>query len=310
MVSGYIKKKRFEQLKKPLANHNTNNLIWLDYINPTKEELKELSEKLKIDYSDLILALDESERPRIDSWKGYSYIIFNAPLYKRHVYTGTIGIYIKKNYVITIHKNALKSLSDIKAMAVSNTIRSKAPPGFVHLILSKIVKNFDASLDKMEDFIDIVETDVLKKIEKDYTEIVFPLKRTLIYFRKALKYNTEVLKLLRQGEIFKKKDLELYEDLYEDARQLIDEEAISRERLTEIVNTHLNTMSTDLNRVMKSFTVIATLILLPTLITGLYGMNFEFMPELHWKYGYLFALGIMVFSITAMLLFFKKKKWL
>ena len=177
------------------------------------------------------------------------------------------------------------------------------------MILLGVVKNFDTSLDKIEDFIDIIETDVLKKVEKDYTDIVFPIKRTLIYFRKAIKYNTEVLKSLRHGAIFKTQG-DVFEDLYEDARQLIDEETISRERITEIVNTNYNTLSNELNKVMKSFTVIATLILLPTFITGLYGMNFQIMPELNWEYGYLFALGVMFFSVVSMLLFFKKKKWL
>jgi magnesium transporter len=306
MISGYVKDKKFRVLNKPLAKRNSKKLVWIDVLSPTKENLKDISALYKIDYSDLWLSMDESERPRIESEKGYSFIIFNVPLYKRHVYTATLGVYVKGNTVITIHRNMLKSVSELKGGIIKSTIPDAAT--LVHNVLQSVVKNFDSSLDKVEDFIDIIETDVLKKIEKDYTDIVFPIKRTLIYFRKAIKYNTEVLKALHNGAIFKQGDV--FEDLYEDARQLIDEEMISRERITEIVNTNYNTLSNELNKVMKSFTVIATLILLPTFITGLYGMNFKYMPELEWKYGYIFALGVMLVSVVSMLLFFKKKKWL
>lgn len=307
MISGYIKEKRFKVLKNPLARKIPNKLVWVDVLSPTKEELKTISSLYKIDYSDLWLSMDESERPRIESEKGYSFIIFNVPLYKRHVYTATLGIYIKGNTVITIHRNMLKSITEIKGNIFKLDIQDTS--FLVHNILRSVVRNFDSSLDKIEDFIDIIETDVLKKIEKDYTDIVFPIKRTLIYFRKAIKYNTEVLKALHNGAIFKTQG-DLFEDLYEDARQLVDEEMISRERITEIVNTNYNTLSNELNKVMKSFTVITTLIMLPTFITGLYGMNFQFMPELKWKFGYLFALCLMLTSVTLMLIFFKKKKWL
>ncbi|MBT4824461.1 magnesium/cobalt transporter CorA [Candidatus Woesearchaeota archaeon] len=306
MVEAYIKKKRFEKLVNPYIDHS-KKLIWLDLLDPTRDELKALSSKLGIAYGDLIVSLDPLERPRVEKSKNYSYVIFNAPLDKGHVYTGTLGIYVKKNYIITIHRNELKSVTELHENIYKTNVRDIY--GFLHFILERVINNFEAELDKIEDFIDAIETEVLKRADKDYADAVFPLKRTLIYFRKALKYNVEVLKCLRHGELFRLRD-SLFEDLYQDARQLIDEEAISRERLTEIVNTHLNAMSNELNKVMKSFTIMATLIMLPTLITGLYGMNFQFMPELQWQYGYIFALGLMLVSIMIMLLFFKKKKWL
>ena len=76
------------------------------------------------------------------------------------------------------------------------------------------------------------------------------------------------------------------------------------------MHTHLNTQSTELNKVMKTFTVIATVIFLPSIITGIYGMNFKYIPELGWKFGYPFALFMMLGLVTVTLLFYRKKKWL
>ena len=304
------KRKKFEKVANAFNGNlkdKSNHVIWVDYLNPTKEELLELSAQLHIEFNDLLLALDEAESPRIEELNRYSFILFNTPLYKRYVYAATLGIYLKKNYVITIHKDDLKSISYVKEKILK--IRAETPSLFVHLILERVIKHFDTRLCEIEDSIDKLETEVLKKVTKDYTDIAYPLKRTLIYFRNGLRYNTEVLKLLRNGEIFNRK-YDFFQDLYQDSKQLIDEEAIFRERLTDIINTHLNTMSIDLNKVMKSFTVLATLILLPSLITGFFGMNFKYIPGLEWKYGYLLAIGIMLAGVTAMMIFFYKKKWL
>ncbi len=327
MPDSYIRKnKKLVRIKDPFSLNTTSSkikeLIWIDYFNPSKEELNHLAETLKIDYHDLALAMDEDERPRIEYGRKYSFIIFDAPLFKKHIYTATLGIYIKSNFVITIHCDPLKSIDDMKADLFK--VPCESPAHLVHHLLKKIVRNFDASLDEIEDVIDAIESDLLRKVQKDYTEQVFPIKRTLIYFRKALKYSTDILKSLKYGAIFNTDNKarcnasnienhaheSMFENLYEDIRQLIDEEAISRERLTEIVHTHLNTMSTELNKVMKTFTVIATIIFLPSIISGIYGMNFEYMPELGWKYGYLFAILLMFGLVFTTLMFYRKKKWL
>ena len=325
MPDSYIRKnKKLVKIKDPFSLNTTSSktkeLIWIDYFNPTKEELNHLAETLKIDYHDLALAMDEDERPRIEYGRKYSFIIFDAPLYKKHVYTATLGIYLKSNFVITIHCDPLKSIEEMKENLFKVPCESSAH--IVHHLLKKIVRNFDASLDEIEDVIDAIESDLLRKVQKDYTEQVFPIKRTLIYFRKALKYNTDIIKSLKYGAIFDMRSTNkmqgnaqephesMFENLYEDIRQLIDEEAISRERMTEIVHTNLNTQSTELNKVMKTFTVIATVIFLPSIITGIYGMNFKYIPELGWKFGYPFALFMMLGLVTVTLLFYRKKKWL
>jgi len=102
--------------------------------------------------------------------------------------------------------------------------------------------------------------------------------------------------------------------LYDDVTQLIDTEGTYRDILTGTLDIYLTSVSNDLNKVMKTLTIVASFVLIPTLITGVYGMNFNVnspfnMPELTWQYGYFFALGLMALSIILTYVFFKRKGW-
>jgi len=103
--------------------------------------------------------------------------------------------------------------------------------------------------------------------------------------------------------------------LYNDVTQLIDMEGTYRDILTGTLDIYLSSISNNLNQVMKTLTIVASFVLIPTLISGIYGMNFSKaspynMPELYWQYGYFFALGLMLFSIIFTYIFFRKKGWL
>ena len=82
-----------------------------------------------------------------------------------------------------------------------------------------------------------------------------------------------------------------------------------REITSSVVEAYISTLSNNINQVVKVLTVLASLALIPTLIASIYGMNFDYMPELHWRYGYPFALGLMLLSVLTMLFYFKRKKW-
>jgi len=302
---GKVKQSSFEEIqqKKP------RSIIWIDCSNPTKTELIQLQRYLKIQMSDLLIALDDSERARVEPGR-YSMIIFRPPVFiKSQISTTTLGIFIKDNMVLSLHKDEIRTVSFIKTnppkFMLNNGISF-----FVYILISRIIKRYDEILDQAEHQIDKIEEDILKKVEKNYMEETFSLKKTLIYFRKALRNNTEVIKAITQNQAFPVKEKNLYDDLYQDALQLVEVEEINRDRLKEILNVHLSEVSNNMNRIMKTFTVIASIVLVPSIITGYYGMNFENMPELKWAYGQYFALAIIFISVLILVTYFKKKKWL
>jgi len=240
------------------------NLVWINCQDPSEKELTVLSKMVGIQRNDLVVCLDEGERARVEASPRFVMIILKAPLYSKVIETTPLGIFIKGNYILTLHIDKIKVLDTIKSNLQKDLLH-KDVPHFIFHLTSRITFDFDKILDRIDHQIDVIERDILNRVSKNYIEDTFILRKTLIYFRKAIKGNSEVVKSLRLGLAFKlsSKEKERYSDLYQDARQLVDIEEINRDRLKEILNVHLSIVSIDLNKIMKSFTVIASLVLVP-----------------------------------------------
>ncbi|GAF98229.1 unnamed protein product, partial [marine sediment metagenome] len=188
---------------------------------------------------------------------------------------------------------------------------------FTYRLLDEVLDAYFFVLDKLEEKIDLIEDHVIEKPDKISVRNIFSVKKTLIYFHKALTANREVISSIEKEYVadIDKKNIKRFRALYNDVTQLIDTEGTYRDILTGTLDVYLSSVSNNLNKVMKTLTIGASFILIPTLIASIYGMNFannsQFnMPELYWQYGYFFALGVMVLSITITYIFFKKKGWL
>jgi magnesium transporter len=295
---------------------------WADCINPTKKELKSISEKAKISLSELKNVLDAEERPKVDDLENYSLIIVRAPWVEHDgVLTTPVSIFISKNKnnVITITLKEVSSVKKITQLIAAKKIDiyEKGMSFFTYRLLDEILNRYFLILDMLEEKIDKIEDHVIEKPDKITVKSIFSMKKTLIYFHKALTANREVISAIEKEYVanIDKKNTKRFRALYNDVTQLIDTEGTYRDILTGTLDIYLSSVSNNLNQIMKTLTIGASFILIPTLISGIYGMNFANnspwnMPELYWKYGYFFALGFMVVSVAASYIFFKKKGWL
>ena len=144
---------------------------------------------------------------------------------------------------------------------------------------------------------------------KDIRHRLFNQRKELIFIRKALLQNKDIIVKLNNDVFKDKKNSDKLYDLQTNIQQQVETAALIQDRLSEIMNLSLTTLSNKLNETMKTFTIFAILLMFPTLIAGIYGMNFRFMPELSWPYGYAFALGLMVLSVLGITFYFRKRKW-
>lgn len=131
-------------------------------------------------------------------------------------------------------------------------------------------------------------------------------------FKRITTYQREILNRLARGEfeLVSSEEMVYYRNVYDHLVRIVDVAESYRDIINGLVDAHLSVMSNRMNQVMKVLTMMSTVFLPLTLITGVYGMNFEFMPELHWKYGYLMVWVLLGTVFTTMLLFFKNKGWL
>lgn len=297
--------------------YSKKRFTWVDVFEPTKKELEQIHKSAKIPLSDLHITIEEEERPKVIDIEGpFSLIIFGAPSFEKDEITTTpVFIYISKmhNCVITIRNKDTKSIGKIKELAPSKKIFfDKGSSYFVYRLLDAILNTYFDVLDDVENRIDKIEDTVVKTPDINVVEKIFETKKTLIYFAKTISANREVIASIEKEYLTEidKKIGRQFRTLYNDTVTLVDMSTTFRDILTGTLDTYLSSVSNNLNKIMKTLTVGASFVLVPTLIASIYGMNFKGMPELYWKYGYTFSLALMAFSVFATWLFFKRKKWI
>ena len=300
----------------------TVSVCWADCTAPSEEELKEISENTNITLDELNEALDQEERPKVSDLENYSLIIVRTPWNENgEISTLPIAIFVSKtkNNVITLTLQETRAIKRIKELLKINKVElhEKGVGFFTYTLIDEILSEYFTIIDHIEETIDEIEEEVVQKPGKKTIENIFAVKKTLIFFHRALTANREVISSIEKEYITQidKKNIKRFRNLYNDAIQLIDTETTYRDILTGTLDIYLSSISNNLNQVVKTLTVMTSFILMPTLIAGIYGMNFDTgsqfnMPEILWKYGYFFAIGLMVLSVLLMYLFFRRKGWI
>ena len=288
-------------------------VIWIDLLDPTKQELKAIAEATKLDIEDLKISLDEDERPHTLELDGYTLFVFAAPhTTNKKISTTSFGVILSENLVITVHKKAIKAVDKVASIPHLN-LKSpmRTTQSLMFRLFDHVINDYFNLFDEIEDKIDKIEDIVFTNPDKATVKSIFNVKKTLIYFHKALTANREVITTIEKGYTsLKSSNKKSFGTLYNDITQLIEMEGTYRDILTGTLDIYLSSVSNNLNHVMKKMTAYASMLLVPTLISGIYGMNFRIMPELYWEHGYWFALSLMVLSVLILFFFFKRNKWI
>ncbi|PLW79330.1 magnesium and cobalt transport protein CorA [Candidatus Woesearchaeota archaeon] len=289
--------------------------ILLDCVNPSKVELQLVAKTFGISFSDLEKGLDPEERPTIENFETYNRITISAPIGSNgQSKTISLSFFVGDNYLIILSKKKIPLFDKLNNLPKKTYDEAfgKDISHLLHFYMYQAINEYFHVIDEIEDEIDKIENKLFKNVNKSILKNIFSLKKTLIYFHKSLVANREVFLSIDKETIsqIKKSDLKNYRNLYFDINQLIDMVGTHREILTGSMDIYMSAVSNNLNEVMKKLTVYASYIMVPTLISGIYGMNFQHLPEIYWKYGYFFALGLMGLSVLAIRNSFKKKGWI
>jgi magnesium transporter len=200
-----------------------------------------LSKKINIEIEELKLGLDEQEVPRVEEEDEYYLIIYKAPLFEEDITTTSFGIFIKDNIILTIHIDKINSIGKIY-----NLLKTKKPKilldrgigFFLYVLLNQITLSYSRIILNLEDELDRLEDVLLKNQDKNITGEILQLRKTLVYFHKALVSNKDVLSILKRKylPITTQDDRDHIEDLYYDTLQLIDMETTYRELLVSMMD--------------------------------------------------------------------------
>ena len=309
-----IKKLTSEEMKK--AVQSGEGLLWLDLVDPGKGELDMLEKVFELHPLTLEDCINTITRPKIDRFEKYIFIVIHAaattPRAQR-VRTIELNICLGRNFIITIHQEPIKGVETAIDRTQRNSVMmSKGSDTLLHLIVDSLVDNYLPVLDMMDNRISSVETQVLRNPTQKTLNNIFAAKKDILYLRRFIGPQRDIINLLSREsfQFINTKRKMYFRDVYDNMIFINDTIDTYRDVINGTFDAYLSTISNKTNDIMKMLTIIATIMMPLTLITGVYGMNFADMPLLEWRWGFFSISAFMILLGIGMLVYFKRKEWI
>ncbi|HZH97809.1 MAG TPA: magnesium/cobalt transporter CorA [Fimbriimonadaceae bacterium] len=289
------------------------DLVWIDISAIEREPVKELLEQRfgfhRLEIED---ALYSSERPTLRAQGDEAFLATPAVTRVEGAERFTqVGFFVGPTYLVTVAVGPTPILDHWFASCLAQPKLGQNVSYILHSLLDGIVDAYFPVLDGLSDDIEDLEDCIYEGGPVNVGEAL-ALKKRLLEMRRRITPIRDVLNsLLRRDVTFLPEDSKPYfQDVYDHTLRISETADIERDILSAVLDAHLSVTSNRLNQVMRTLTVIATVLMSMALISGIYGMNFKYMPELEWRYGYAFALALMVLVGIAEVVVFRKIKWL
>lgn len=298
------------EAKLPSAEKGTT--VWLHCLKPEKEDLRLVEGLTGIPYDSLDVALDEEIHPYAEK-EGHVELVYRAPLLEASgdVVTAPLVLFFKGRFIVTLAREKLKVIHDTKAhLAASRKkfLLRNRPAEFVQFLLDQVNDDFLARIDKITAVIDKLEQD---PDEERHYQHLYAASLTSAYFNRALIGNIEALNTLKKlyHKDLNGDDRERFDDLHLDAMQVLDTEKIQRELITNLFTFQNVLANQKVERKLRRLTVIALIIAVPTMMSGLYGMNLQHLPLAESPHAFWIIGGVMVLVILLLILLFRLLDW-
>ncbi|BAA29213.1 magnesium/cobalt transporter CorA [Pyrococcus horikoshii] len=287
-------------------------VVWINVIySPALDaELKKLGVSNRV-----IKAIKRDSSARVFIFPDYIFVI----LHQVYEVAGSLkrektSILLMNNVILTIQERPRDVFNIIRESIREGegSLRRKGPGYLFVEILDAIIENYVPILEKISAEIEKIESKILANPDQGILRKIHKMRRDVLFMRRTiLPLLTCFRRIKVEGKEFLDAETEnLLEDLYAHVRDILEVIETQKELTDSLVDIYYSTISMKINEIIRILTVVSTIFIPLTFITGIYGMNFRYMPELQWRYGYPAVLVVMFALAIGMLLYFKKKKWL
>lgn len=306
-----------DRISPDLLKIEPDELLWVDLENPTPEEADVLRNYFQLHPLAVEDTLIEIQYPKLDVYPEYIFLVLHGINYMRDTReftTAEIDVFLGKQFLITHHDHRMRSVRDMRQRILQDPqLMRIGLDTVIQGILDKVVDHYFPELEKLEDRIEEAEDQIFAASQdRETLNRILRLKRDLMHLKRIVFPQREVFNRLSRDEIpYIRPSTRLYfRDTYDSLFRMTDIADNYRDLLTGFLDIYMSAASNRLNETMKFLTVISTICIPMTVVAGIYGMNFRFMPEIDWKYGYFFSLFLMLGIGLGMFIFFRKKGWI
>ena len=285
--------------------------------NPTDEDGRMLSDVFHFHPLAVEDALAATNLPKVESYGDYLYLIlhridFHAP---EHCFrTHDVDFFLGRNYLVTIHSGESRSFEQVRDVCERNArALGEGAAALMHRIVDAMVDNYRPEIDELSNRLDDIEADVFERSSQNLSKRILDFKRDVSSLRRVVQPQRDVVARLARREFpFIDEQTSFgFRDVYDHLARLTDESMFFADRITGLLDAHLSQVSNNLNQVMKVLTVIATIFMPLTFVTGLYGMNVD-LP--HFGLGgtemFWILMAVMLGIVVAMIVYFRRRRWI
>ena len=261
--------------------------------------------------------VNSDQRPKTEDYKKYLFVVLKMLQYdekEKDIKVEQVSLVIGKDFVISFQEMEGDIFGNIRDRLRNRKgrIRKMGADYLAYTLIDAIVDHYFVILEKIGDHVEELEDNVVKDPSPETLQDIYKLKREMIFLRKSVWPLRELINGLERSEssLISKTCQVFLRDVYDHTIHVIDTVETYRDILSGMHDTYLSSLSNRMNEIMKVLTIIATIFIPLTFIAGIYGMNFDFMPELKWRWAYFGVWGIIMIIAGVMIFYFKKKRWL
>ena len=255
------------------------------------------------------------QRPKFEDYEHYVIAMMKMITYSKQVDSEQLAIILLDNTVISFQEPQGGDAFDIirnRLRTAKGRVRKLGADYLAYALMDAVVDCYFTCIEKIGDKVEEIEEDIINNSDKKSLLELYHLKREMIYLRKQVWPLRDMINnMVRSETHLMNPSTDIYlRDLSDHVTRIIDTVETYRDLLSGIMDIYLSTNANKMNEVMKVLTIMSSIFIPVTFIAGVYGMNFENMPELKTQYGYYFIWGVMISIITGLLIYFKRRKWM
>lgn len=315
---GFFKEEVIEDIEGLTILTDKTKVTWIRICGlADREKIVKLAEKFNIHLLTLEDILNTVQRPKIEEFYNYTYIvlrIFKFDPSEKELSSKQMSIILGEDFIISIEEERDEGVQKIIDWIKScrGIIRKMGHDYLLYLVMDEVIDGYFITLEKIEDEIGELEKEFTTNPASSALQVIHRFKMQLLQFNKNMWPLREVIGTLeRTGHRFiNNQTIPYFRDLYDHMVRVIENTETLQVVLSDMLDIYFSAVSNRLNEIMKILTMIATIFMPLTFIAGIYGMNFKYMPELEWVWGYPTTLLVMLVIGLWMMFYFKRKKWI
>jgi magnesium transporter len=299
-----------------LAGRRPGAFVWIGVYEPSEDEFDSIRREFDLHELAVEDAINAHQRPKLELYGDMIFVVLKTARYvdpDEVVQFGEILIFLGADYIITVRHGEASALSDVRGELERNPQALRCGPGAaLHAILDRVVDDYQPALDGLTDDVEQVEQQVFSEGRSNPAQRIYKLKREVLQFHRAAAPLVDPVGRLARGqhELVHPEVRTYFRDVNDHLLRVREQLDALRDLLTSVLAANLTQVSVRQNDDVRRISAWAAIVAVPTMIAGIYGMNFEHMPELNWTFGYPLALALMLVVCALLYRNFKRVGWL